>query len=313
MKSRLIQSLALSLCLLFAATSLPASPDTDIKIYSLSVAELEKEIVEWLADSGFEVRRRSLGLNQVELRAQSGAKSWEINLRPSSPIATEIQAAYMVGLNADEEGLQELWELISAYAREPSLKSEKTSQTIPDAVLSLIGATVCMKAVEEGEEKVYQFSGFILDRQGLILSVAHGAELTGDFIVILPEGKEVKAELVKIDGTTDLALFRANTRKDTGIPIRKRRDPVKIGEKVYSIGCPFGLRSTVFSGTINGPVRLLEGLPLWQVDMDVYPGSSGSPVVDTQGNLIGMLRCRQMGTVSIGFLIPLGTIAGFME
>jgi S1-C subfamily serine protease len=299
--------------MLFAAASLQASPDTHTKIYSLSVAELEKQIVEWLADSGFEVRRRSLGLNQVELKAQSGAKSWEINLRPSSPIATEIQATYRVGPKADEEGIQELWERISAYAREPSLKSENKRQAIPDTVLSLIGATVCLKAVEEGEGKVYQSSGFILDRRGLILSVAHGAEITGDFIFILPEGKEVKAELVKIDRTKDLALFRANTGKDTGIPIRKRRDPVRIGEKIYSIGCPFGLRSTVLSGTINGPVRLLEGLPLWQVDMDVYPGSSGSPVVDTQGHLVGMLKCRQMGTVSIGFLIPLGTIIEFVE
>lgn len=313
MKSRLIQNLGLSLCMLFAATSLLANPNTDIKIYNLSVAEVEKQIVEWLADSGFEIRRRSLGVNQVELKAQSGAKSWEINLRPSSPIATEIRATYRVGPNADEEGVQELWERISAYTREPSLKSEKNRQAIPDTVLSLIGATVCMKAVEEGEGKVYQSSGFILDRQGLILSVAHGAELTGDFIIILAEGKEIKAELVKIDRTKDLALFRANTGKDTGIPIRKRRDPVKIGEKIYSIGCPFGLRSTVFSGTINGPVRLLEGLPLWQVDMDAYPGSSGSPVVDTQGNLVGMLKCRQTGTVSIGFLIPIGTITEFME
>ena len=311
MKSRLIQTLGLSLCMLFAATSLLADPNTDTRIYKLSVAELEKEIVGWLVDSGFEVQRRPLGMNQVELKAQSGTKFWEINLRPSSPIATEIQATYTAKLKDDEDEVQKLWDRISTYARAPSLKSESTSQTIPDAVLSLIGATVCIHAVQEGKES--QSSGFIAEREGLILSVAHHAEIGGDFTVIFPEGKEAKAELVKINPTTDLALFRANLGKDSPIPIKKRRDPVKIGEKVYSIGCPLGLRGTVFSGTINGPTRLLNGLPLWQVDMNTYPGSSGSPVVDIQGNLVGILKCRYMGTDSIGFLIPLGTLTEFME
>jgi serine protease Do len=54
-------------------------------------------------------------------------------------------------------------------------------------------------------------------------------------------------------------------------------------------------------------------MPFWQVNMDIYPGSSGSPVFDGQGRLIGMVKGRYRGTSSIGFVIPLETIISFVQ
>jgi serine protease Do len=57
----------------------------------------------------------------------------------------------------------------------------------------------------------------------------------------------------------------------------------------------------------------VDKLTYWQVNMEIHPGSSGSPVFDVQGNLVGIVKGRYRGTKSIGFLIPLETIIAFVK
>jgi serine protease Do len=86
-----------------------------------------------------------------------------------------------------------------------------------------------------------------------------------------------------------------------------------MGEKVYSVGCPMDLVGSVFPGIINGPPRRVNELTYWQVNMEIHPGSSGSPVFDVQGNLVGIVKGRYRGTQTIGFLIPIETIIAFVK
>jgi serine protease Do len=86
-----------------------------------------------------------------------------------------------------------------------------------------------------------------------------------------------------------------------------------MGERVFSVGCPVNLFGTVFPGIINGPPRRVKEQTYWQVNMEIHPGSSGSPVFDVQGNLVGIVKGRYRGTNSIGFLIPLETIITFVK
>ena len=85
-----------------------------------------------------------------------------------------------------------------------------------------------------------------------------------------------------------------------------------MGERVFSIGCPNNLWGTLSPGTINGPPRLVNVRPLWQVEMNIYPGSSGSPVFDAQGQLVAMVKGRYRGTSTVGFLTPLETMIAFL-
>ena len=86
-----------------------------------------------------------------------------------------------------------------------------------------------------------------------------------------------------------------------------------MGERIYSLGCPLNLVGTVFTGIANGPPRRVDDLTYWQVNMEIHPGSSGSPVFDMNGNLVGVVKGRYRGTHSIGFLIPLDSIVAFMS
>jgi serine protease Do len=68
----------------------------------------------------------------------------------------------------------------------------------------------------------------------------------------------------------------------------------------------------VFPGSFTDPKRV-EDLILWQVQMKIYPGSSGSPVFDGMGKLVGIVTGRYRGTDSVGFLIPFGTLMEFLK
>jgi serine protease Do len=79
------------------------------------------------------------------------------------------------------------------------------------------------------------------------------------------------------------------------------------------VNCPDNPQGRVTAGRINGPPALVNGYPLWQVAMKVVPGTSGSPVFDPDGRLVGVVRGRYRGTESRGFLIPVGTIREFLD
>ena len=135
----------------------------------------------------------------------------------------------------------------------------------------------------------------------------------GNAKLVLYDGREVRGRLVRMDRKRDLALVHIDLKLDTFISLPQGRNLLGMGEKLYSVGCPINLRGSVYSGTINAPPRRLNGLPLWQIEMKIYPGSSGSPVFDVQGTLVAIVKGRYRGTDSIGFLIPLETIMEFLQ
>ena len=306
-----MRDLIISIC--FILMLAPASADTQIsdRVYPLLVSELEKEVVGWLVESGYRVQRRALQMEKVELYATKGERSWEIHLSPHTPLATRIRADYMLDGQADETGLQELWSHISVYIKKRSIIMENPNQEIPPEVLSKIEAVVCIHTMTAKEES--QISGLIVGEEGLIICTAHTLQGFETCNVTFYDGREAEARLIKIDLHRDLAILQLDSRLDVFVPLANGRSLLGIGERVYSIGCPNNLRGTVHSGVINGPPRLSNGLPLWQIEMKIYPGSSGSPVFDVQGNLVAIVKGRYRGTDSIGFLIPLETIINFVR
>jgi serine protease Do len=182
---------------------------------------------------------------------------------------------------------------------------------IPQNVLSLIEAVVCIEAVK-GEKKE-QYSGFFIDADGTIISTTHNLDDFDQFSVGLHDGRKLKGEVIKFDRHRDLSLIKVEFRSTSHVLFTRGRKNLQMGEQIYSLGCPMNLVGTVFTGIVNGPPRRVDDLTYWQVNMEIHPGSSGSPVFDVNGNLVGVVKGRYRGTHSIGFLIPLDAIVMFMS
>jgi serine protease Do len=110
-----------------------------------------------------------------------------------------------------------------------------------------------------------------------------------------------------------LALISIRAKLNSVISLSGARSGLVEGEKLFSIGCPGNPSITVNSAFIIGPPRSMNNLPLWQVSMQTLPGSSGSPVFDTAGNLVAIVKGRYRGTDSVGFLTPLDTMREFLQ
>ncbi len=299
------------LTLVLASSSLSAGPESPLRLYPFPISELEKIVSDWLIDSGFEVSQTSSEIGQVRLKALKGNESWHLILRPYSPLASYVTAEYAINGQPDLVKLNELWSYLERYSRGLASGIKNIDQGIPAAVLYHSESVVCIKA-KSGSTPL-QFSGFIINKKGLIVSTAHSLKGIHEVLVIMNNSQELKGHLVKMDSYRDLILIDINRKVNSSISFTKARNLLGIGEKVYSIGCPLNHQGRVLSGIIDRLLKQENKLPLWQVDMETLPGSSGSPVFDAKGNLVGIVKGRFRGTDSVGFLIPLETVIEFLR
>jgi serine protease Do len=99
----------------------------------------------------------------------------------------------------------------------------------------------------------------------------------------------------------------------SAVSLKRVKDKLKIKETVYAFGCPANHAGIINRGTIDGSKRRVYNLPIWQVNMEVLPGSSGSPVFDAQGNLVGVIKGRHRTNDAKGFFIPVETVKVFLK
>jgi serine protease Do len=303
--------LLFTVCLSLIGMILFADTGSSAELYSLPIAEMESILLHWLIQSGFEVQRTELNTGQVKLTAVRAQERWQIYLKAHSAHATEIRVRHSGQTSKDLAMPIEMAAYISGYIKALSVKKDNANQVIPPTVLSQIESVVCIKA-KRGQKNT-QFSGFILNTEGLIISTTHDLETLQEIKVILHDGRELKGDLVKFDSLKDLALVRADLGPQNIVSLAQGRNLLEIGERVFTIGCPVNLIGTIYSGNVNGPPRRVNEMPFWQVNMEIHPGSSGSPVFDANGRLVGIVKGRYRGTTSIGFVIPLETIMSFMN
>jgi serine protease Do len=153
-------------------------------------------------------------------------------------------------------------------------------------------------------------SGVIIDPSGIILTNNHVVEGADEVIVRFSDERELKADEIKTDPQTDLAVIRL---KGAGtLPFARLGDSTKldIGDWVIAVGAPFGLDSTVSAGIISGKGRELgsgQRARFLQTDAAINPGNSGGPLVNLDGEVIGIntaIASRSGGFQGIGFAIP---------
>ncbi len=162
-------------------------------------------------------------------------------------------------------------------------------------------------------------SGIIIDRRGHVLTNFHVVEGAREILLTLYDGSSHEAVLVGVDPVTDVAVLRVEAPEDLLAPAAFGvSHDLKVGQKVYAIGNPFGLERTLTTGIISSLNRSLPTRSgrtiksIIQTDAAINPGNSGGPLVDSSSKLIGMntaIASRTGQSSGVGFAIPVGTLS----
>jgi serine protease Do len=153
-------------------------------------------------------------------------------------------------------------------------------------------------------------SGFVIHPDGYIVTNAHVVARTTEQKVTFGSGNEVDAQIVALDERRDLAVLKIDTNGSHPTLPLGRSDDLMIGETVIAIGNPLGLQHTVTAGVVSAVNRDLEISNqiafegLIQTDASINPGNSGGPLLNVEGELIGVNCAIRGDAQNIGFAIP---------
>lgn len=176
-------------------------------------------------------------------------------------------------------------------------------------------AVVHIEVVKKSGDIKYQSlaSGLIIDKKGYILTNDHVVDRAQSVTVTLPSKLEYPAEIIGTDKLTDMALIKIEASEELTVAKLGNSDSVQVGEWVIAVGNPYGFDRTVSFGIISGKGRVLPNLPVEiqlindfiQTDAAIDPGSSGGPLVNLEGEVIG-INSIWVGRGQ-GFTIPINT------
>jgi S1-C subfamily serine protease len=161
-------------------------------------------------------------------------------------------------------------------------------------------------------------SGFVWDDAGHVVTNYHVVEGASEATVRLADGRDYRASLVGASPAHDIAVLRIGVgfKRPPPVPVGTSGD-LKVGQKVFAIGNPFGLDWTLTTGIVSALDRSLDGEAgntiehLIQTDAAINPGNSGGPLLDSAGRLIGIttaIYSPSGASAGIGFAIPADTV-----
>jgi S1-C subfamily serine protease len=166
-------------------------------------------------------------------------------------------------------------------------------------------------------------SGSVIDKEGHILTNYHVVEDAQEIQVTLNDAKSYPASLVGFDADHDIAILKIDAPAEQLFPITfGTSQNLKVGQRVYALGNPFGLERTMTTGIVSNLNRTLpsrvegrEMQSIIQTDAALNPGNSGGPLIDTSGRMIGMnvaIATKSGQNAGLGFAIPVSRIVRFI-
>ena len=154
-------------------------------------------------------------------------------------------------------------------------------------------------------------SGFIIDKAGYIVTNNHVIEGADEITVKLSNEKEYKAKVIGRDANTDLALIKIDAKGLAALKVGDS-ESLEVGSWVVAIGSPFGLEQTVTAGIVSAKGRIIGSGPyddFIQTDASINPGNSGGPLLNLNGEVVGINTAIVARGQGIGFAIPIDMAA----
>ncbi len=161
-------------------------------------------------------------------------------------------------------------------------------------------------------------SGFIISKDGLILTNNHVIDNAQAITVTLGDKQQYKAKVVGRDPKTDLAVIKIEAKESLPTVSLGDSDAARVGDWVMAIGNPFGLTNTVTTGIISAKGRTIGAGPydnFIQTDAPINPGNSGGPLFNMAGEVVGIntaIFSQSGGNMGIGFAIPVNLVKSLL-
>lgn len=218
----------------------------------------------------------------------------------ASPAVVNIRTTEKVSANQPGNPDDEMQELLKRFFGVPNMPQQPNQ------------APKKRKQVQPGtEEEVTRGygSGFIISQDGYLLTNAHVVDGADEVYVKLTDKREFKGKVVGIDKRSDVAVVKIEGAKLPWLPIGDS-DKIKAGQWVVAIGSPFNFENSVSAGIISTKSRdtVEFSIPLIQTDVAVNPGNSGGPLLNMNGEVIGInsqIYSRSGGFMGISFAVPI--------
>lgn len=156
-------------------------------------------------------------------------------------------------------------------------------------------------------------SGVIISSDGIIITNNHVVEAANKIFVILTDNRQTEAEIIGTDPTLDIAVIKIKNKIDGLKPARLgKSSDIMLGETVIAMGNPYGLNSSVTTGVVSNVRRIVGGNAGFsvfvQTDALINPGNSGGPLINLDGEVIGINTAVYREAQGIGFSIPIDTV-----
>jgi serine protease Do len=185
-------------------------------------------------------------------------------------------------------------------------------ERVSPSVVMITGQSINPYRLQDRVNRVLG-SGFVIDSKGLILTNSHVVFGLQSLVVTLDDGAIVPARVVGADPIFDVAVIEIAKPKQGTLPVAHlgNSDRLRPGEDVIAIGNPLGLDQTITRGIVSGINRILPETPLSlsepliQTDTPINPGSSGGPLLNRCGEVIGINTAILPNAQNIGFAVPI--------
>jgi 2-alkenal reductase len=232
----------------------------------------------------------------------------EVQVEPPQRQATASRPNAIPGTGQEIGGLAE------TNIQPPGDLPELYNQVVPGTVSIIVGVT------QGGQAGAGAGSGFILTDEGYIVTNDHVVEGGDTYIVRFFNNVDVQAELVGADPDSDLAIIKVEELPEGTYPLPLgAMEDIRVGESVVAIGNPFGLGTSMSYGIVSALGRTIPALSQFnipqaiQTDAAINPGNSGGPLINMNGEVIGVnAQIRTSGETGVnsgvGFAIPVDIV-----
>ena len=188
---------------------------------------------------------------------------------------------------------------------------------IDRSVVNITATTINLDSFNRAVPQTGTGSGFVIDKEGRIVTNNHVVEDAERLEVTLADGTSLDAELIGRDPLIDLAMIQVDLPPDQLHPVvMGDSDSLVVGELAIAVGNPFGLDRTVTTGVVSALGRTLEATNdrtianVIQTDAAINTGNAGGPLLNADGEVIGIntaIFTPSQGSVGIGFAVPVNT------